>query len=205
MKRLLAIFILLLFCTSCNLTKARYNEHNQSSNSETITTKDVVSTEAVTTNPTQVMSSETYDSNYILNDNIQMIDLSMPENSRYLKYMKKFTYKNEYSLPDGIKIIEDKNLYLEDSSGNREPLIEVPEEETEKYVVFWDMIDDNRFCYYILNHETTSGSGIYDLESGEDFRIDVCEDHSSYVPLKMFNNYLWFEKGRKADFSGFAN
>lgn len=204
MKKLLIMFIILLFCTSCNTNKAGFNGHSQSSNSETIITKEVVSTEAVTIEPTQITSAETYDSDYLLNENIQMIDLSMPENSKYLKYMKKFTYKNEYSLPDGRKIVEDKNLYLEDLSGNRETLIEVPEEETEKCVVFWDMIDNNRFCYYIINHETTGVSGIYDLEGGEVFHMDVCEDRSRYTPLKIFNNYLWLEKGHKADFKGFG-
>lgn len=204
MKKLLVMFILLLFCTSCNTNKASFNEHDQSTNSETIITKEVVSTEAVTIEPTQVTSVETYDSDYLLNDNIQMIDLSIPENSKYLKYMKKFTYKNEYSLPDGRKIVEDKNLYLEDSSGNREPLIEVPEEETEKYVVFWDMIDEDRFGYYIINHETIGGSGIYNIETGEDFRIDVCKDHSAYVPKIIVDNYLYFTRSFITTFKGFG-
>lgn len=138
------------------------------------------------------------------NTKIKELDLSRSENKTYLQYKKYFTYKNEYSLPDGRKIVEDKNLYLEDLSGNRETLIEVPEEETEKYVVFWDMIDNNRFCYYIINHETTDVSGIYDLEGGEVFHMDVCEDRSRYTPLKIFNNYLWLEKGHKADFKGFG-
>lgn len=190
MKRLLVIFTLLLFFTSCNTNKASYNEHNQSLNSETIATKETVSDEVVIIEPTQVMSTEVYDSNYLLNGNIQIIDLSMSENSKYLQHIKEFTYKNEYSLPDGRKIIEDKNLYLQDMSGNKASIIEVPEEETEKYAVFWNMIDNDRFCHYIINHETADSSGIYSLETGEDFRIDACKDHSAYVPKIIVDNYL---------------
>lgn len=204
MKKLLVMFILLLFCTSCNTNKVSFNEHDKSSNSETIINKEVASTEEVTIEPTQVMPTETYDSDYLLNDNIQLIDLSMPVNSKYLKYMKKFTYRNEYSLPNGRKIVEDKNLYIEDSSGNRESLIKVPEEETEKYVVFWNMIDEDRFGYYIINHETTGGSGIYNIETGEDFRIDVCKDHSAYVPKIIVDNYLYFTRGFINTFKGFG-
>ncbi len=49
---------------------------------------------------------------------IKELDLSRLENKTYLQYKKEFTYKNEYSLLDGRKIVEDKNLYLEDLSGN---------------------------------------------------------------------------------------
>lgn len=153
---------------------------------------------------TQIETNETTTNLLIQSDNIQKLDLSLSENSTYLQYRKIFSYNNEYVLSDGRKIIEDKNLYLEDLSGNKSVLIEVPEEETEKYVVFWDMIDNNRFCYYIINHETTGVSGIYDLEGGEVFHMDVCEDRSRYTPLKIFNNYLWLEKGHKADFKGFG-
>lgn len=131
---------------------------------------------------TQIETNETTNNLLIQSDNIQKLDLSLSENSTYLQYRKIFSYNNEYVLSDGRKIIEDKNLYLEDLSGNKSVLIEVPEEETEKYVVFWDMIDNNRFCYYIINHETTGISGIYDLEGGEVFHIDVCDDNSAYVP-----------------------
>lgn len=136
-------------------------------------------------------------------ENIQEIDLNHPENS-YPKYDIEFSYNNEYQLPDGRKIIEEKNLYLEDSSGNRTSLIEVPEEETEMYVKFCDMIDDNRFYYYIIYHESTNGAGVYNVETGEDFRIENCEDHSGYVPTKVAGNYLWFERCRIADFKGFG-
>ena len=134
---------------------------------------------------TQIETNETTNNLLIQSDNIQKLDLSLSENSTYLQYRKIFSYNNEYVLSDGRKIIEDKNLYLEDLSGNKSVLIEVPEEETEKYVVFWDMIDNNRFCYYIINHETTGISGIYDLEGGEVFHIDVCDDNSAYVPKKV--------------------
>ena len=151
---------------------------------------------------TQIETNETTNNLLIQSDNIQKLDLSLSENSTYLQYRKIFSYNNEYVLSDGRKIIEDKNLYLEDLSGNKSVLIEVPEEETEKYVVFWDMIDNNRFCYYIINHETTGISGIYDLEGGEVFHIDVCDDNSAYVPKKVVENYLYFSKGFISDFKG---
>lgn len=151
---------------------------------------------------TQIETNETTNNLLIQSDNIQKLDLSLSENSTYLQYRKIFSYNNEYVLSDGRKIIEDKNLYLEDLSGNKSVLIEVPEEETEKYVVFWDMIDNNRFCYYIINHETTGISGIYDLEGGDVFHIDVCDDNSAYVPKKVVENYLYFSKGFISDFKG---
>ena len=151
---------------------------------------------------TQIETNETTTNLLIQCNNIQKLDLSLSENSTYLQYRKIFSYNNEYVLSDGRKIIEDKNLYLEDLSGNKSVLIEVPEEETEKYVVFWDMIDNNRFCYYIINHETTGISGIYDLEGGEVFHIDVCDDNSAYVPKKVVENYLYFSKGFISDFKG---
>ena len=151
---------------------------------------------------TQIETNETTNNLLIQSDNIQKLDLSLSENSTYLQYRKIFSYNNEYVLSDGRKIIEDKNLYLEDLSGNKSVLIEVPEEETEKYVVFWNMIDNNRFCYYIINHETTGISGIYDLEGGEVFHIDVCDDNSAYVPKKVVENYLYFSKGFISDFKG---
>ena len=151
---------------------------------------------------TQIETNETTNNLLIQSDNIQKLDLSLSENSTYLQYRKIFSYNNEYVLSDGRKIIEDKNLYFEDLSGNKSVLIEVPEEETEKYVVFWDMIDNNRFCYYIINHETTGVSGIYDLEGGEVFHIDVCDDNSAYVPKKVVENYLYFSKGFISDFKG---
>ena len=151
---------------------------------------------------TQIETNETTNNLLIQSDNIQKLDLSLSENSTYLQYRKIFSYNNEYVLSDGRKIIEDKNLYLEDLIGNKSVLIEVPEEETEKYVVFWDMIDNNRFCYYIINHETTGISGIYDLEGGEVFHIDVCDDNSAYVPKKVVENYLYFSKGFISDFKG---
>lgn len=193
MKRLFATSILFLCLMGCSMNDAQSDEQHIEKSS------DYKITEA------ESITDETEISSAIFSDTkIKELDLSRSENKTYLQYKKDFTYKNEYSLPDGRKIVEDKNLYLEDLSGNRETLIEVPEEETEKYVVFWDMIDDNRFCYYIINHETTGVSGIYDLEGGEVFHMDVCEDRSRYTPLKIFNNYLWLEKGHKADFKGFG-
>lgn len=66
------------------------------------------------------------------------------------------------------------------------------------------MIDDDRFGYYIINHETTGGSGIYNLKTGEDFRIDVCKDHSAYVPKIIVDNYLYFTRGFIDTFKGFG-
>lgn len=157
--------------------------------------------EAFTSDVTQSMTNDTSMTDDMMND-IQMIDLNLPENSHYLEYYKEFTYGKECFLSDGRKIIEDTNLYLEDLSGNKTALIEVPKEETEKYVVFGEMLDDNRFSYYIVNHESTEDSGVYNLVTCEDFRIDVCEDHSSYVPKKVIDNYLYFSKGFISDFRG---
>lgn len=186
MKKSFIIFVLLLSLTGCKKNDIRLDEQDKNSDSAT----------------TQVVTDDAVDADHLSEDNIQIIDLNMPENSDYLQYRTEFTYGNEYSLPDGRKIIEDKNIYIQDLSGNKVTVIEISEEETEKYAVFWNMIDDNRFCYYIVNHETTGGSGIYNLETGEDFRIDVCEDHSAYVPKTIVNNYLYFTRGFIDSFKG---
>jgi len=157
--------------------------------------------ETFTSDVAQSMTDDTSVTDDMMND-IQVIDLKLPENSSYLEYCKEFSYGNEYSLSDGRKIVEDTNLYLEDLSGNKTAILEVPKEETQKFFVFGEMIDDNRFSYYIINHETTGGSGVYNLETGEDFRIDVCEDHSAYVPVKTVDHYLYFSKGFISNFTG---
>lgn len=192
MKKLVIFvaFITCLFSVSCT----RKNGTTQLTNS------------GQHTEITQIETNETTSASNLLiqSDNIQELDLSLTENDVYLKYKKTFSYNNEYILPNGKKIIEDKNLYIEDLSGNRELLIEVSEEETEKYVVFWDIIDNDRFCYYIVNHETTDGSGIYNTKTGEDFRICACKDHSAYVPKIIADNYLYFTRGFINTFKGFG-
>ncbi len=194
MKRLLVVTLSLLLCTGCNLSEPSSGKQDSEM-------------EVLTSDVTQSMTNDTgtTDNTSMTNDmmnDIQVIDLNLPVNSNYLEYYKEFTYGNEYFLSDGRKIIEDTNLYLEDLSGNKTAILEVPKEETEKYVVFGEMIDDNRFSYYIINHESTEGSGVYNLATGEDFRIDVCEDHSSYTPVKVIDNYLYFSKGFISDFRG---
>lgn len=140
----------------------------------------------------------------ILSDNIQEINLKLPENSAYLNLVKKFTYNEEYELPDGRKIVEDKSIYLEETSGERTVLIEIPEEQTQQYAVFCDMIDSNRFYYYIIWHESTAGMGIYNLETGEDFRIDKSEDGWHYIPKKVIGNNLLLVKSKIASCGGIA-
>lgn len=193
-KRLLVVTLSLFLCTGCNSSEQSSNK--QDSEIETFTSDVTQSTTGNTS--TTVDISVTDDTT----NNIQIIDLNLPENSNYLEYYKNFTYGNEHTLSDGRKIVEDTNLYLEDLSGNKTAILEVPEEETEKYVVFGEMIDDNRFSYYIAYHESIDGSGVYNLENGEDFRIDVCEDHSGYIPEKAVDNYLYFSKGFISSFRG---
>lgn len=194
MKKLLAVTLSFLLCTGCNSSKSSSSK----SDSETETfTSDV--TQSMTDNTSTTVDTNVTDD---MMSDIQVIDLNLPENNSYLEYNKEFTYGNKYSLSDGRKIVEDTNLYLEDLSGNKTAILKVPEEDTQKYVVFGEMIDDNRFSYYIINHETTGGSGVYNLENGEDFRIDVCEDHSAYIPVKAVDNYLYFSKDLISDFRG---
>ena len=158
-KRLLVVTLSLFLCTGCNSSEQSSNK--QDSEIETFTSDVTQSTTGNTS--TTVDTSVTDDTT----NNIQIIDLNLPENSNYLEYYKEFTYGNEHTLSDGRKIVEDTNLYLEDLSGNKTAILEVPEEETEKYVVFGEMIDDNRFSYYIAYHESIDGSGVYNLENGE--------------------------------------
>lgn len=189
MKKL-TILLLLILCTGCSNKPVSNNELMESSSVESST----------------LSATETYVENkepdYNTGSDITFIDLSLPENNSYLKHYEEFSYGNEYTLSDGRKIIEDKNLYLMDINGNRNAVIEIPEEDTQKYAVFWDIIDENRFAYYIINHETIEYSGIYNLETGEDFRIEPCEDGSVFIPEKKADNYLYFSKGLISDFRG---
>lgn len=189
-KLLVFIIICFMFITGCN------TESSAELNEAKAETENLTETVAETTEVTEPDS--------ILCDNIQEIDLDKPENSKYLQYVREFTYNEEYELPDGSKIIEDKNLYLEEQSGKRTALIEVPDEQTEKYVKFCDMIDDNRFYYYIIWHESTAGTGIYNLATGEDFRIDKSEDNWHYIPVKVIGNNLLLKKCKIATCGGLA-
>lgn len=201
MKKIIMMTSILLyfFVTGCdNMSDLEgYNNIEESLNVSEVTIK-VITESKVTTSKIETTETTTFG----ISNNIQELDLSLFQNSRYLQYKKEFSYNNEYALSNGQKIIEDKNLYLEDTSGSRIPLIEVPEEQTQMYVKFCDMIDDNRFSYYIINHESTGGTGVYNLETSEDYRIENTSDHSGYVPVKTVNNYLLFGKGHISDFRG---
>ncbi len=189
MKKL-TILLLLILCTGCNNKSMSSNELINSSSVESATlsaTKNYV---------------DNKEPDYNTSSDITFIDLSLAENSSYLEHYEEFSYGNEFTLSDGRKIIEDKNLYLVDINGNRNGVIEIPEADTQKYAVFWDMIDENSFGYYIINHETIDYSGIYNLETGENHRIEPCEDGSVFIPEKTADNYLYFSKGLISDFRG---
>lgn len=189
MKKL-TILLLLILCTGCSNNPVSNNELMKSSTVESST---LSATEKYVENT---------EPDYNTSSDITFIDLSLPENSSYMEHYEEFSYGNEYTLSDGRKIIEDINLYLVDKNGNKNAVIEIPEEDTQKCAVFCDMIDENRFAYYIINHETIDYSGIYNLETGENHRIKPCEDGSVFIPEKTADNYLYFSKGFISDFRG---
>lgn len=173
---------------------------NTQSNSESATTETVEKISETQTETTESIEFAT-EPDSILSENIQEIDLEQPENSGYLQYVKESAYSNEYELPDGRKIVEDGSIYLEESSGERTVLIEMP---PESYIQFY-MIDNSRFYYYIIKgFDVSGGTGVYNIETGYDFRIDAGDDYTSYYPDKVIDNYLYFSLGKHTVFSGFG-
>lgn len=195
------IIMLVLILTGCADESSKKSEVIETEVSKTVITTNIQNETVEETTEAAELTTE----NDILPDNIEKIDLSLPENSKYTKDLGEFTYNEEYELPDRRKIVEDKSIYLEELSGERTTLIEIPEEYTEQYAVFCDMIDENRFYYYIIWHESTAGTGIYNLETSEDFRIDKTEDQKyHYVPYKIIGNSLLLKKWKIADCGGLA-
>lgn len=130
-------------------------------------------------------------------DNVAEIDLNLPENSEYLKYSgSKLTEKIELS--DGRTITaEHDTVILTDGGGSRE--IVSADRHHLQYILLWNMIDENRFCYVVCNEESTDGFGIYDLSSEEDrfFAGD-------FTPMSLAGDTLILEESFISSLRGFG-
>lgn len=198
MRSIMKKYLLIIFC-SLILTGCANESINKSEKKETVVTTDL---QVETINDTMEIIELT-EENEVLPNNIKKVDLSLPENSKYIKSLDEFTYNKEYELSDGRKIVEDKCIYLEEPFEERTILVDIINDQ--QYAVFCGMIDENRFYYYIIEHESTAGMGIYNLETQEDFRIDKTEDNIyHYVPRKIIGNSLLLEKCKIATCGGWS-
>lgn len=164
-----------------------------------------VTTEEITEKETEVPTESVTAPAFVeISDNINFYDLTLLQNSDYRKDIKSFTYGSEYEMSDYGKIIEENgNIFLEKISGERTPLIDLPIESETVYVTISCIIDDSRFAYLIHQEDANLGSGIYDLASGEDFRIEN-KPHSGYCPEKVSGDKLILTRGFIAEFHGYS-
>lgn len=192
MKKFLLILCSVILLTGCE------DKTSESSTSEIIPES---TTELHTEAPTE---AETMPSVTEISDNIRLYDLTKSENSDYLKYLTEFSYGNDYEMSGYGKISEENgNIYLENLSGERTALIELPVESETVYVVISCIIDDSRFAYNIIQEDASLGCGVYNLADGEDFRIESAE-RCHYFPQKVSGDYLILTRGFIADMYGYS-
>lgn len=192
MKKFLLILCSVILLTGCA------DKTSESSTSEIIPES---TTELQTEAPTV---AETMPSVTEISDNIRLYDLTNSENSDYLKYLTEFSYGNDYEMSGYGKISEENgNIYLENLSGERTALIELPVESETVYVVISCIIDDSRFAYNIIQEDASLGCGVYNLANGEDFRIESAEK-CHYFPQKVSGDYLILTRGFIADMYGYS-
>ncbi|MBO5163911.1 MAG: hypothetical protein J6B75_05620 [Ruminococcus sp.] len=136
-------------------------------------------------------------------ENIKLYDLTFPENKEYLQNHEEFSDIKEYEMSMGKISEENGNIYLENPSGERTALIELPVESETVYVTINCIIDDSRFAYNIIQEDASLGCGVYNLANGEDFRIESA-DRCHYFPQKVSGDYLILKRGFIADFYGYS-
>lgn len=137
-----------------------------------------------------------------ISDNITFYDLTVPENAEYRP--KNFVVGMSYDMSGYGTIREqDGNIYLENLSKERIALIELPVESETVYVVISCVIDSSRFVYNIIQEDASLGCGVYNLENGEDFRIES-KDRCHYFPQYVAGDYLILKRGFIADVYGYS-
>lgn len=206
MKKLIFMLFSVIMLVGCSTENQEIIESQLDSVAETtmeITTEMTTETtiESTTVKPTETEKTElTYTE---IADNIKLYDLTQSENSDYLKYLTESSYNNEYEMSKGKISAENGNIYLEDFSGERTALIELPVESETVYVVISCIIDDSRFAYNIIQEDSSLGCGVYNLDNKEGFRIES-EERCHYSPQKVSGDYLILTRGFIADFYGYS-
>lgn len=202
MKKITAVFLAALLLAGCSAN----NESEKSSDipmeiqSETTSVTTEGSIEELTT---EALTNETPPN--VTNSNIQELDLSMPENSGYSQYDVENMDKREFEVPDfGTLICENGNITLLSESNEINGLIGLPVESETVYVTIGSIIDSSRFSYTIHQEDANLGCGVYNLATGEDFRIEPAEGHIGYYPKCISGDYLILSRVRIADFYGYS-
>lgn len=202
MKKITAVFLAALLLAGCS-------SNNKSEESSDIPSEIQSETTSVTTErsieelTTEALTNETPPA--VTNSHIQELDLSLPENSGYAQYDEKNLMKSEFTMPDfGTLICENGNITLSGQSGDITGLIDLPTESETVYVTIGCIIDSSRFSYTIHQEDANLGCGVYDLETGEDFRIEPAEGHIGYYPKCVSGDYLIMSRVRIADFYGYS-
>lgn len=187
-------FLLLTFCTVLMLSGCTsYSTESRSTAEETaseINTETAVSSEIIEESvldiPVVMPVTE-------ISDNIKLYDLSFPENIEYRSENK--VRGVSYEMPEYGKIIEkDRNICLENSSGETDALIELPFDYETVYAMINFVIDDSRFAYIINQEDFSLGCGVYNLADGSDFRIKPLE-RCCYFPQYVSGEYLILSRG----------
>lgn len=202
MKKITAVFLAALLLAGCS-------SNNKSEESSDIPSEIQSETTSVTTErsieelTTEALTNETPPA--VTNSHIQELDLSLPENSGYAQYDEENLSKSEFEVPDfGTLICENGNITLSGQSGDITGLIDLPTESETVYVTIGCIIDSSRFSYTIHQEDANLGCGVYDLETGEDFRIEPAEGHIGYYPKCVSGDYLIMSRVRIADFYGYS-
>lgn len=194
MKKLIFMLFSAIMLVGCNKENQEIIESQPDSVAET-------TAESTTEKPTEPEKNEpTYTE---ISDNIKLYDLTQSENSDYLKYLREFSYGNEYEMSGGKISEENGNIYFENFSGERNALIELSVKSETVYVVISCIIDDKRFAYNIIQEDASLGCGVYDLVSNEDFRIESA-DRCHYFPQKVSGDHLILTRGFIAEFYGYS-
>lgn len=202
MKKITAVFLAALLLAGCS-------SNNKSEKSSDIPPEIQSETTSVTTESsieeltTEVLTNEAPLA--VTNNHIQELDLSLPENSAYSQYDEENLSKSEFEVPDfGTLICENGNITLLSESNEINGLIDLPVESETVYVTIGSVIDNSRFSYTIHQEDANLGCGVYNLATGEDFRIEPAEGHIGYYPKCVSGDYLILSKARISDFYGYS-
>ena len=202
MKKITAVFLAALLLAGCS-------SNNKSEKSSDIPPEIQSETTSVTTESsieeltTEALTNEAPLA--VTNNHIQELDLSLPENSAYSQYDEENLSKSEFEVPDfGTLICENGNITLLSASNEINGLIDLPVESETVYVTIDSIIDNSRFSYTIHQEDANLGCGVYNLATGEDFRIEPAEGHIGYYPKCVSGDYLILSRARISDFYGYS-